>query len=240
LWLAGRVHPEPNSSALPTLDRATRHCPWSGVLWSQYLLTSERQRQVFSETEKIKHKATNTGLLDVGGIEEVIKVHTAWCSYLRRRAFRAGASDEDLDVAEMGIRSSIENVQELATKLGQGQSPDRQFRLERIYINFLSESGSWDSAKEAFRGLTAKYGDSWEFWLRFYEWEMMRWRKFIHGEKARTRANWERLQARNTPQAVLREALRRPTLDWPEHVMQKLITHLRGSRGCGRITAGHH
>ena len=211
---------------LPTLERATRHCPWSGSFWAQYLLSSERQGQSFSQTEDIKHKATNTGLLDVSGMEEVIKVHTAWCTYLRRRAFQADSTDEDLDVAEMGIRSSIENVQELATrKFGDGSNPDPIFRLERIYIKFSSESGSWDTARETFRGLIPKQGDSWEFWMRFYVWEMSCWAKFIHREQTDEGGVSRKTPVPHYATAVLRQAVQRETLDWPEKVMCAYITH---------------
>jgi RNA recognition motif-containing protein len=215
-----------NASPLSMLDRATRHCPWSGSLWSQYLLSSERAGAPFTATEEIKHKATNTGLLDVGGIEEVLKVHIAWCSYLRRRAFRAESNDEDLDVAEMGIRSSIENMQELANgKHGEGSNPDPLFRLQRIYIKYLSESGSWDSAREAFRGLIDKQGDSWEFWIRFYVWEMMRWARFVQGEKSAPDRVSRKTPSPQYATAVLKEALKRPNLDWPEKIMETLVTH---------------
>lgn len=211
---------------LPTLERATRHCPWAGSLWAQYLLSSERQGQSFAQTEDIKHKATNTGLLDVGGMEEVIKVHTAWCTYLRRRAFLSESTDEDLDVAEMGIRSSIENLQELATKkFGEGSNPDPKFRLERIYIKFSSESGSWDTARETFRGLIPKQGDSWEFWLQFYAWEMNCWAKFIHGEQTDEGHVSRKPPVPQYATAVLRQAVQRKTLDWPEKIMSAYITH---------------
>jgi RNA recognition motif-containing protein len=215
-----------NASPLSMLDRATRHCPWSGSLWSQYLLSSERAGVPFTATEKIKHKATNTGLLDVGGIDEVLKVHIAWCSYLRRRAFRPEASDEDLDVAEVGIRSSIENMQELAnSKHGQGSNPDPLFRLQRLYIKYLTESGSWDRAREAFRGLVDTQGDSWEFWIRFYIWEMMRWARFVQGEKTTTDGLSRKTPSPQYATALLKQALKRPNLDWPEKIMETLITH---------------
>ena len=213
-------------SPLSMLDRATRHCPWSGSLWSQYLLSSERAGDAFTATQEIKHKATNTGLLDVGGINEVLKVHIAWCSYLRRRAFRAESSDEDLDVAEMGIRSSIENVQELASgKYGKGGDRYPLFRLQRIYIKYLSESGSWDSAQAAFRGLVDEHGDSWEFWMRFYNWEMMRWASFVQREKDASNGLSRKTPSPQYATAVLKEALKRPNLDWPEKIMETLTAH---------------
>ena len=215
-------HAGANVSPLPMLERATRHCPWSGWLWSQYLLSSERAGVPFTETEGIKHKATNTGLLDVGGKDEVLKVHVAWCSYLRRRAFSAESTDEDIDVAAMGIRSSIEILQEMANK---GANPDPEFRLERIYIKYLSQSGSWDSAREAFRGLIPKQGNSWEFWMRFYIWEMLCWSKFILSQKSASDGPARKLPSPQYATGVLREALHKPNLDWPEKIMETLIAH---------------
>jgi hypothetical protein len=213
-----------STTAISTLDRATRHCPWSGNLWSQYLLSSERENQPFNIIADIKHKATSTGLLDAGGLEEVLKVHVTWCSYLRRRAFFSDSTDEDLDVAEVGIRSAIESVQELGEKkYGPAYQGDPLFRLERIYIRFSSESGSWDTARETFKGLVARRGSSYEFWLAYYSWELICWSKFVQGEATVD-------AARRTPNpsyatAVLKKALKRTDLDWPDKIVQTYITH---------------
>ncbi|KAB8261234.1 hypothetical protein BDV32DRAFT_148792 [Aspergillus pseudonomiae] len=218
------MHGNANTTTISTLERATRHCPCSGTLWSQYLLSSEREGQSFSKIADIKHKATSTGLLDVAGMEEVLKVHTAWCSYLRRRAFMSDSTDEDLDVAEVGIRSAIESVQELGEKkYGRSYQGDPLFRLERIYIRYLSESGSWDSARETFKGLMGRRGNSYEFWLTYYEWELISWSKFVQGEATVD-------AARRTPNpsfatAVLKQAIKRTDLDWPEKIMQTYIAH---------------
>ncbi|KAL2868555.1 U6 snRNP complex subunit PRP24 [Aspergillus lucknowensis] len=218
------THGNVYTSTISALDRATRHCPGSGTLWSQYLLSSEREGQSFAKIADIKHKATSTGLLDVGGMEEVLKVHTSWCSYLRRRAFLSDATDEDLDVAEVGIRSAIESVQELGEKkYGRSYQGDPLFRLERIYIRYLSESGSWDSARETFKGLVGRRGNSYEFWLTYYHWELISWSKFVQGEATVD-------AARRTPNpsfatAVLKQAIKRTDLDWPEKVMQTYVAH---------------
>ncbi|PYI19456.1 pre-mRNA splicing factor [Aspergillus violaceofuscus CBS 115571] len=218
------MHGNTKTATMATLDRATRHCPGSGTLWSQYLLSSEREGQSFAKIADIKHKATSTGLLDVGGMEEVLKVHTAWCSYLRRQAFLSDSTDEDIDVAEVGIRSAIESVQELGEKkYGRNYQGDPLFRLERIYIRYLSESGSWDSARETFKGLVGRRGNSYEFWLTYYEWELISWSKFVQGEATID-------AARRTPNpsyatAVLKQAIKRTDLDWPEKIMQVYIAH---------------
>ncbi|KAJ5103679.1 hypothetical protein N7532_004208 [Penicillium argentinense] len=218
------MHGHASTTTIATLDRGTRHCPWSGNLWSQYLLSSEREGQSFSTISGIKHKATSTGLLDAGGMEEVLKVHTTWCSYLRRRAFLSDSTDEDLDVAEVGIRSAIESVQELGEKkYGRSYQGDPFFRLERIYIRYLSESGSWDSARETFKGLVPRRGNSYEFWLTYYGWELISWSKFVQGEATVD-------AARRTPNpsyatAVLKQAIKREDLDWPEKIVQTYIAH---------------
>jgi hypothetical protein len=208
----------------PTLERATKHCPWSGTLWSQYLLCAEREGLSFDKIVELKHKATSTGLLDAGGLEEVIKVHSMWCSYLRRRAFLSDSTDEDLDVAEVGIRSAIERVQELGeNKYGKDYAGDPLFRLERIYIRYLSESNSWDSAREYFKGLISRRGNSYEFWLAYYFWELLAWGKFQSNEVTPD-------TARNTPNpslatAVLKQAMQRTDLDWPEKLVTTYISH---------------
>ncbi|OJD14676.1 hypothetical protein AJ78_05000 [Emergomyces pasteurianus Ep9510] len=209
--------------ALPSLERATRHCPWSGTLWSQHILSAERVGRSFTQIADIKHKATRTGLLDTGGIDEVIKVHTTWCSYLRRRAFQPDSTDEDLDVAEVGIRSAIESIQEPGEKDNRTVPNDPLFRLERIYIRYLSESGSWDSARETFKGLVARHGHSYEFWMMYYTWELLCWSKF-------TQSDGSASASRRTPNpslatAVLKQALQRTDLDWPEKIMSTYIDH---------------
>lgn len=226
MFLIGEsMHGHASTTTIATLDRGTRHCPWSGNLWSQYLLSSEREGQSFPKISGIKHKATSTGLLDAGGLEEVLKVHTTWCSYLRRRAFLPDSTDEDLDVAEVGIRSAIESVQELLNdpKYRGSYQGDPLFRLERIYIRYLSESGSWDSARETFKGLVPRLGNSYEFWLTYYTWELISWSKFVQGEATVDAAR--RTPTPSYATAVLKQAIKRSNLDWPEKIVQTYISH---------------
>lgn len=226
LWLVAEGRQKlPASLPLQLLDRATRHCPWSGSLWSEYLIQSESQGQSIEETQEIKNKATNTGLLDVGGMEEVLKFHKIWGSYLRRRAFRADATDEDLDVAEMGIRSSIETVQELATKQSRSQNFDPLFRLERLYIGFLSKKGSWDSAREVWRGMVKNHGDSSEFWLKYYGWEMACYSTFVNNGRIGPDGVSRETAAPQYATALLKDALQNPNLDLPEKIMHSYLAH---------------
>lgn len=210
-------------SALPVLDRATSHCPWSGTLWSEYLLAAERDNRPFPDMHNIKHKATSTGLLDAGDMSEVLKVHTAWCGFLRRRAFQHDSTDEDMDVAEVGIRSAIEDMETLGrAKYGKGYYGDPEYRLQRIYIKYLSQSCQWQSARNAWIGLISSHGDNYDFWLRYYMWEMSAWGKLTSNE---SELNGSQTFKPNEATQVLRQALQRPKLDWPEKIIETFQYH---------------
>ena len=216
---ADGIH-RPHTLALPVLERATRHCPWSGTLWQQYLQAAERENLPFTDIGEIKHKATSTGLLDAGGMEEILKVHTAWCGYLRRQAFRQDSTDEELDVAEVGIRSAIEDMETLGRqKYDKDYKGDPQYRLERIYIKYLSQSRNWKGARDTWKSLVARHGDSYEFWMRYYGWEMLTWGKLAHYENAAPN------QVPSEATKILRQAVKRPNMDWPEKVIDTLLSH---------------
>ncbi|EEP81269.1 conserved hypothetical protein [Uncinocarpus reesii 1704] len=213
------MHHHVNEPVIPIIERAARHCPWSGSLWSQLLLSAERAGYSFQEISDLKHKATRTGLLEAAGVAEVLKVHTTWCSYLRRLPFQSNSTDEDLDVAEVGMRSAIESVQAIGDRGDKAVPNDPLFRLERIYIRYLSETGSWDSARETFKGLVSRHGHSYEFWLMFYNWELLCWSKFTQGDGPR------KAPSPHYATAVLKQALQKEDLDWPEKIMDTYIAH---------------
>ncbi|KAL8967744.1 MAG: hypothetical protein Q9183_002780 [Haloplaca sp. 2 TL-2023] len=217
------LHQRRDIDLLPVVDRSTRHCPWSGSLWSQYLLAAERERIPFPNIGQIKHKATSTGLLDAGGLAEILQVYVAWCSILRRRAFQAESTDEDLDVAEVGIRSAIEDMQRLGeAKLGGGYHGDPEYRLERIYIRYLTQSGNWHTARESWKGLVSFRGDSHLFWLRYYMWEMHAWGKISYSENT---TSAPRSPRPSEATKVLRAGVKRSNLDNPEALIGILQVH---------------
>lgn len=217
------AHSRTGVSTLPILDRATRHCPWSGTLWSLYLLIAERDRRSFPEMEQIKHKATRTGTLDAGGMEEMLKVHTAWCGFLRRRAFLPDSTDEDQDVAEVGIRSAVEDMENFGrAKFGREYQGDPSFRLERIYIKYLTQCRNWQGVRDVWKSLIPKQGDNHDFWLRYYLWEMATWGKMAFDEKER---NGVGPLKPSEATKVLRQALKRPKIDWPEKILDAFLFH---------------
>ena len=225
-----------NTPARQVLEKATRHCPWSGTLWSQFLLSAETNNLSFRDIGDIKHKATSTGLLDAGGLEEVLKVSTAWCGFLRRRAFHPDSTDEDMDVAEVGIRSAIEDMDNMGrAKYGAEYQGDPQYRLEKIYIRYLTQSRNWEGARESWRKLISKKGDNHEFWLRFYLWEMNTWSKLVYSETDPNSSGRPFQPTEATK--VLQQALRRPNLDWPEKIVEILQHHCEDNEDAEELEA---
>ncbi|KAL7270267.1 Splicing factor [Rhizina undulata] len=185
------------STTIPLLKRATRHCPWSGTLWAQYIIALERSFKPFEEVSEVKHKATTTGMLDLSGLEEVLKVNIAWCEFLKRRAFESDAGEDDFDMAEMGISEAV-------TETGKD---DPEYRLQRIHINFCTLAKRIEAARSIWRELAKEHGNSYEYWLRQYQWEL------AHGSK-------------ETAGSVLKVAVARTTLDWPEKILETWKCHV--------------
>ena len=203
---------------LSLLGRACEHCPWSGSLWAQYIQGAEREMIPFPDVGQIKHKATSTGLLDAGNMEELLKIHTTWCGFLRRQAFLPDSLDEDLDVAEVGIRSAIEDMENLGIqKYGKEYKGDPQYRLERNYIKFLCQRLNYRGARDTWKDLVKRHGDSYEFWLAYYNWEMIIWAHLSDENKPS--------QPPREATEVLRQATKRPHLDWPEKIIDTYLHH---------------
>ena len=163
-------------TSLPTIlsviQRATIHCPWSGALWARYMLTAETERLPHSDIEAIKHAATNSNL-DRDGMGNVVEVYIAWCGYLTRRASRDGASEEDVDVAEMGLHTALESVRDWGQRLhGKEYKGDPLFRIERIMIQYLTQKSAILEARNYWKILITTHADSYEFWQQYYLWEM--------------------------------------------------------------------
>lgn len=210
---------------LPVLERATRHCPWSGDLWSRRILRSEVERRPYEEVGNVKHKATNSGLLDIGGMEEVLKVYSAWCIYLRRRAFDPGNTDDEVDMAEMGITGTLEDAQVAGKKIyGKDFKGDPLFRLEKIHSKFLTEARRFDEARGVYHRLVEAQPHSAEAWLAYYDWELLIWAHERLDDDVRLET------AENAPHectSVLQQALATRNLDWPEKIIERYINHLR-------------
>jgi RNA recognition motif-containing protein len=215
---------DPSVSVLEVLDRATRHCPWSGSLWSHRILTLEAENRDFNEIESVKHNATETGLLEHSGLEELLKVQIAWCGYLRRKAFEnPNASDDDVDIAEVGIRSALDDVRESGVKkYGDAYQGDPQYRLERIHIKFFTQNGNVEGARAIWKSLIPQQKDSYEFWYRFYIWEMVVWAK----DAVRDPNRPGQLKTPSNATEVLEEGMKSAeTMDYPEQLIQMFINH---------------
>lgn len=210
-------------------ERATRHCPWSGDLWAHRILALEESRRDFREIEDVKHAATTTGLLNTGDHEELIKVYIAWCGCLRRRAFEPGASDDAVDIADLGITAALDYIKDMGPNgPGAQASPAQQFvdphyRLERIYIKFLTQRGDVAACRKQWFNLIELHKNSYDFWYRYYIWEMVVWAKFAM--RARNEPE-NQLQTPRDATAVLHAALQhRKTIDRPDELLQMFLNH---------------
>ena len=215
--------PRTREILLGVADRATRHCPWSGELWARRLYCMEAAKKPFDDLETVKHLATSTGLLEeVGNMEELIKVHLAWCGYLRRQAFAPSSSEDERDVAHVAIRSAIEDVKKIGEKkFGPGFKGDPLFRIEKIYLKFLTQAGNFEACREWWHKLMLSHGDSYEFWNVYYLWEMNIWGV----ERGRAEATGAAFPSPERATGLLQRAIRRPNLDWPEKLIDAYIHH---------------
>ncbi|KAK6513391.1 Splicing factor [Arthrobotrys megalospora] len=183
-------------AVLPLLELATAHCQWSGTLWSHRILAFDVRRQPLESIERIKHQATTSRLMV--DKEEDFKVNLAWCGVLKRRGVAKDAVDTDsFDIAQFGLRSALS---EFGPK-----GVDKDYRIARLLIAFLTETGDLPEAEKVWEDLERdkKTGHSgeYEFWLRYYGWAF-------------------RNLGNTGAVAVLKRAVTYwETLDWPEKII---------------------
>ncbi|KAL2115350.1 hypothetical protein VTJ04DRAFT_9605 [Mycothermus thermophilus] len=213
---------------LRVLQRAVRHVPWSGKLWARYILTAEEAGQSFTEIESIKHAATDCNQLDRDGMSGVLDMYSAWCGYLKRSAMKDSATEEDIDIAEVGLPSAIEDVRHWGNrKYGKAYQGDPDYRLEKILIQFLTEKkGDITGARQVWEELAQVplHANSYDFWLNWYLWEMM----VFAAARSNSQSPGPRNQDLRVPThatAVFTRALQVRTVDWPERLMEVYIKH---------------
>lgn len=210
-------------SLSPLMERASRHCPWSGDLWSARMLQAEIEGKSFNELESINLKANNCGLIETGGLEEMLKVHASWCNYLRRRAFGPHSTEDNFDMAEAGIPQVIEGFQYTARKIvGNDFQGDPSWRLEKILIEFLTRARRTTDARTVWQSLVSAQAHSYEFWIRYYNWELSVW------SAERTLAGPSEDTAVSAPHhacEVLKIAFDQESLDWPEKIHEMYAYH---------------
>jgi len=231
-----KTRPSPYAPLFPNLleffQRATKHCPWSGPLWSRYILTAEDAGWSFHNIESIKHAATNTKALDKNGMTGVLDMYTAWCGFLKRTAMDPNAPEDAADVAEVGLLAALEDVELWGKRLyKEAYKGDPNFRLERILIQFLTEvKGDADGARDHWNRLSCQplLANSYDFWLNHYLWEMV-----VYASKPKAPSPTpptpstvtKPVRAPSLATDVLQRALAQKTLDWPERVMEVYLQH---------------
>ncbi|KAH9841162.1 Occluded RNA-recognition motif [Teratosphaeria destructans] len=216
-------HSSAAAPLLPLIERATRHCPWSGDLWGKRILRSAVENKPYFEVEHTKHRATNSGLLDIGGLEELLKVLQQWCNYLRRHAFAITSSEDNQDTAEVGIVQALEDIQRAGeTVYGKDFKGDPLYRLEAIQIKFLTEARRLNDAREIWRRLVAAQQKSYDFWHKYYQWEILLWGsdRLNDARRVETKENGPHLAT-----AVVQEALSSKHIDLPEKAVELYLLH---------------
>jgi RNA recognition motif-containing protein len=219
------------SSLLDVLRRAVQHCPWSGLLWNRCIMCAEEARLPFGEVESIKHAATSEDQLLKDGMEGMIEMYVAWCGFLKRNAMDATASDEAVDVADVGLGAALEDVSVVGQRLyGKDFQGDPKFRLERIYIQYLTEKkGAVDEARAQWNKLASLqiHADNHDFWFRFYMWEMLIFSS-TGGQDNRSptpSSGGSTYRIPTLATSVLARAVARRTIDWPEKVLEVYMQH---------------
>lgn len=80
--------------------------------------------------ESIKHAATSENQLYKHGMESMIEMYVAWCGFLKRTAMDASATDEAVDVADVGLSAALEDVEVVGKRLyGKDFQGDPSFGL---------------------------------------------------------------------------------------------------------------
>ncbi|KAI2640032.1 putative pre-mRNA splicing factor [Xylaria nigripes] len=228
----------PYASVLPNMldffQRATKHCPWSGPLWSRYILTAEDAGWSFHNVESIKHAATNTKALDKNGMTGVLDMYTAWCGFLKRTAMDPNAPEDAADVAEVGLLAALEDVELWGKRVYKdAYQGDPNFRLERILIQYLTEvKCDVDAARRHWDRMShhTLLANSYDFWLNYYLWEMVIYASRPKGQSqtpptSASSTSAKPARAPTLATAVLQRALAQRTLDWPERIMEVYLQH---------------
>ncbi|KAG5983988.1 hypothetical protein E4U55_006500 [Claviceps digitariae] len=204
---------------LDAFQRAVQHCPLSGRIWSKYILYAEEARLPFDEVEAIKDAAIADDQLCADGMESIIEVYSAWCSYLQRTAVKDNSSASS--AIEAGIRSCMHSVMKTGKRLyGKSFLGDPKYRLEKIYIQYLTETKvAPDEARSVWENLeqSAIYADSYDFWFNRYTWEML----IFASENPSSLDHHIPV----TATATLFTAARRKSIDWPERILDMYLQH---------------
>ena len=215
---------------LDVLQRSARHLPWSGPTWARYILAAEEAGLSFTDIERIKHAATSCAQLDRDGMAGVLEMYAAWCGYLKRTAMNPNATEEAVDLAEVGLPSALEDVRHWGKRrYGDDYQGDPSFRLEKIYIQFLTEKkDNVEGARAVWEQLAEipLHANSYDFWLHWFLWEMVVFTAIK--SKARSPTPVTLAQGLRVPSLATRvfaRALKVRTLDWPERIMEVYLQH---------------
>lgn len=231
---AGRVKSPNMAQVVPnmldSLQRAVHHIPWSGTAWARYILSGEEAGLSFADMERIKHAATSSSQLDRDGMSGVLEMYGAWCGYLKRTAMNPNASEEAVDLADIGLPAALEDVQHWGKRrYGDAYQGDPNYRLEKIYIQYRTEKKDCpEDARVLWERLSHNdlYANSYDFWLDYYLWEMVVFASSKSKGRSPTPSTMAQgLRVPTLATQVFIRALQRRTLDWPERIIDVYLQH---------------
>ncbi|KAJ6782659.1 hypothetical protein PWT90_00212 [Aphanocladium album] len=207
--------------------RAVQHCPSSGRLWARYIICAECAEFSFEEVEAIKNSAIEKDQLCNNGMDNLIDLYQSWCGYVKRTAMSATDGDEVAEMADAAIKSCIDDVKARGKALhGKDFQGDPKLRLERIYMQFLAEvKDAIPQARSLWKKLAGikMYADTYEFWTRYYTWEMSIFWSELQQNQGPSSIASDRIPSLATE--VLQKASLRRTIDWPEKVLELYTQH---------------
>ncbi len=219
---------------LDVLQRVVRPHPWSERRLDPVHPLPPRRPGCPSRTSGIKHAATSSGHLDRDGMTAVLDMYASWCGYLKRRAMDPNASEEAVDLAEVGLPSALEDVRHWGKRrYGDAYQGDPKLpALEKILIQFLAEKR--DDQDAAQRCMEPALNDFDLMPIATTSGSIGTSGRLLssHLLRAKRRCAAPRLQRRSqapkTPSPDdpgFRPGAQVWTLDWPERVMEVYLQH---------------
>ncbi|KAL8580978.1 hypothetical protein ACOMHN_017544 [Nucella lapillus] len=155
------------SISMAVYDRAVRNCPWSGVLWRNYILALERNARPFDVVKGVMDKALMAGFTDA---YDYLQVWTVYVDYLRRRIDWTKDHEEELETFRLTVQRAVGSgcifvhvVYSMLVSLSDHEEELETFRLtaeraaDHLYENFGLEGDPEASLRQHWARIEARH-----------------------------------------------------------------------------------
>ena len=152
-----------HQAAKQVLMRATRNCPWSGVIWIKLLRSCERLKCPSEDVVKVMEDALQSGLASA---QDYTNVWLAFIDYRRRQL--TDESEEEYDKMREVFQRALE---QLASMI----DGDPECKVARYWASLEADHfGSMDRARRIWGEiLSGPISDQGQFWLEYITLEKM-------------------------------------------------------------------